>query len=350
MPPGGTPLHSQRQGLSPPIGHKLTGGVIPEYREVTPVDVTTLKQPKELTESLRKLQDGTLEQRLQALKEKVVQDLVFVKGGTFWMGDFGPWHGPEILPYTPDPDNGPFQAELDSYSISRYKVTRVEFNLFAEVTGQPKAPDEIETPCDLVPDYPVGVSWPRAKAYAEWLAKLTGLPFDLPTEAQWEYAARSGGQYLVYATDNGHLEMGRNVPTYEQHISWFQRCAPKKILAFYDGWVEPYPIAMFPPNPLGLCDLAHNGLEWTQDWYSPYPEPEGGVVKNPQGPPMGTEKVVRGHPNSDSLAGLTIARRKEEPVRFFSVGPLKGQEASYKQNSFRLVVKAQKPIPREGRK
>ena len=103
---------------------------------------------------------------------------------------------------------------------------------------------------------------------------------DLPTEAQWEYAARARGTLLVFATDNGKEEPGRNFPTYKEI---------EKIVGDGAGQL---PVGLYPPNPLGLYDLGFNGYEWTTDWYAEdyyARSPE----KDPRGPESGTRKVFR---------------------------------------------------------
>ncbi|TBL89055.1 hypothetical protein EYY95_08470 [Hafnia alvei] len=79
---------------------------------------------------------------------------------------------------------------------------------------------------------------------------------DLPTEQQWEYAARNRGQFILYPTDSGIVEPGRNVPrdTDKERTD--------SVLQY-----KMMPVGMFPPNPLGIYDLASNGWEWTRDVY-----------------------------------------------------------------------------------
>ena len=103
-------------------------------------------------------------------------------------------------------------------------------------------------------NYPVhGVTWDESRNYCQWLGELIGYPMDLPTEAQWEYAARSRGKAVAYATDNGEFEPGRNI-----------RDATKI-------W-HPMPVGSWPPNPLGLYDMTGNVDEWTVDAWHIYQE------------------------------------------------------------------------------
>ncbi len=104
-----------------------------------------------------------------------------------------------------------------------------------------------------------------------WESKQ-GLSFGLPTEAQWEYAARNRGQLVVLATDNGTIDRGRN---------------------YSPSLHNPMEVGHFPPSPMGFYDLSGNAAEWVQDWYvedyykhSP--------VHDPRGPKMGRSKVYRG--------------------------------------------------------
>ena len=154
------------------------------------------------------------------------------------------------------------------------------------------------------PLLPAGADWQRARDYCQWVGKLTGLPFDLPTEAQWEYAARSRGQRFVFPTDNGNIDHGRNVPASYAHMDMI---SPFPKDADIDKDYRPYTVGMFPPNPLGLYDMLGIGFEWTLDWHDPQHSP----VDNPTGPEKGTKKVVRGQP-------------RKAGIRFYGVTALRG--------------------------
>ncbi|THB54970.1 formylglycine-generating enzyme family protein, partial [Klebsiella pneumoniae] len=129
---------------------------------------------------------------------------------------------------------------------------------------------------------------------------------DLPTEAQWEYAARSRGQYLPFSTNNGNFELGSNIP--EQ----------KKLDEYTDGYGFPiYPIGKYPPNPLGLYDMGLSGAERSNDWYSTDYYSHSPVY-DPQGPVKGNEKVLRGYVGGDRQYALTIFRQSSQPVPKFA--------------------------------
>lgn len=239
----------------------------------------------------------------QALIQKTKSNLVFVKGGTFKMGDFGPITTPDKLPYTSQDESKPLHdVELDSFSIGKYKVTYEDFDVYTAATGKQKIGKlALNEKYRAVPNVPAGVNWQEAKDYCAWLAKVTALPFDLPTEAQWEYAARSSGKYLAWATDNGRYEEGRNVASYEQRQEMMKDDSTPRV----------YPVGKFPPNPLGLYDMSSNGSDWVNDWFAPdyY---ERSPRKNPSGPDRGTEKVMRGL-EGDYATAVTMYRQKSAP-------------------------------------
>ncbi|WP_275074756.1 formylglycine-generating enzyme family protein [Providencia rettgeri] len=246
-------------------------------------------------------QQLTAEQETQ--KQQLVSDsrnnMVFIEGGTFLMGDFGSGHdGKSTLPYSVDKDNKfVHNVTLDSFSLSKYRVTWGQLNLWRELTGQPLTEkyQKLKTRYRLKDwqastqdNYPASVDWQDAKDYCLWLGQKTGLPFDLPTEAQWEYAARNRGQFILFASKDGTYNDGT------------EEGEPLFIAGFY-------PIGSYPATPLGLYDMMGNGLDWTNDWYSAdyY---EHSPTKNPQGPEQGTEKVARGSVSSAIRETLTIIR------------------------------------------
>ncbi|WP_407245178.1 formylglycine-generating enzyme family protein [Klebsiella pneumoniae] len=252
---------------------------------------------------------GKRETLSEALVAKSLSNMVPVKGGEFLMGDFGPLVG-QKLPFSINRDDKVLhKVVLSDFSISKFKVTNDDYNKYLQITGIKKPPINIlvkEYPSLQKDDYSVGVTWQQAKDYCQWLGKESDKNIDLPTEAQWEYAARSRGQYLPFSTDNGNFELGSNIP--EQ----------KKLDEYTDGYGFPiYPIGKYPPNPLGLYDMGLSGAEWSNDWYSTDYYSHSPVY-DPQGPVKGNEKVLRGYVGGDRQYALTIFRQSSQPVPKFA--------------------------------
>ena len=252
---------------------------------------------------------GKRETLSEALVAKSLSNMVPVKGGEFLMGDFGPLVG-QKLPFSINQDDKVLhKVVLSDFSISKFKVTNDDYNKYLQITGIKKPPINIlvkEYPSLQKDDYSVGVTWQQAKDYCQWLGKESDKNIDLPTEAQWEYAARSRGQYLPFSTNNGNFELGSNIP--EQ----------KKLDEYTDGYGFPiYPIEKYPPNPLGLYDMGLSGAEWSNDWYSTDYYSHSPVY-DPQGPVKGNEKVLRGYVGGDRQYALTIFRQSSQPVPKFA--------------------------------
>lgn len=236
--------------------------------------------------------------------EKSVSNMIPVKGGDFLMGDFGPLVG-EKLPFSIQQDDKVLhKVVLSDFLISKYKVTNDDYNEYLSLTGIKKPPLFIlakKHPSLQGGGYSAYVTWKKAKDYCQWLGELSGKKIDLPTEAQWEYAARSEGKYMPFATDNGNIERGRNYPTYDE------------LDKYTDGLGLPiYPVGKYSPNPLGLYDMGLSGKEWTNDWYASdyYSHSQ---LKDPQGPTKGIKKVQRGAVGGDDQYALTIFRQSSPP-------------------------------------
>lgn len=263
------------------------------------------KQPPELHAALESLSEGGVEERVVKLRKKVIEDLVYVRGGSFMRGDFAKLMGVEgvtRMTYNED-DKVVREITLSDFWISRYKTTYAEFDVFTDATGRKRTGMEYEGKYRH-PRVPAGTYWQDAKDYCQWLGKITGYPFDLPTEAQWEYAARSRGQFFMIATDDGNIAYGRNIP----YAAEAEKLSPTR------GSMGTYPVGIFPPNPLGLYDMSYNGQEWVNDWYAEdaYKSVE---EQNPQGPNTGSAKVIRGWTYGDSLKiGTNVWRRKRLPI------------------------------------
>ena len=142
-------------------------------------------------------------------------------------------------------------------------------------------------------DHPVlEVSWYGARAFSGWVGGR------LPTEAEWEYAARAGGQRLKYP----------NGDTLTHDNANFSGTGGQ------DQWTETSPVGSFPPNPLGLYDMAGNVWEWCADWFDAeyYQTLKNSTARNPKGPGSGTARVVRGGSWFNSEFDLRVA------IRFWS--------------------------------
>ena len=264
--------------------------------------------------------------------EDIKSNLVFVEGGEFLMGDYGVEHGPERLPYDADKDSKPLhQVQLTSYSMEKFKTTNHAFQIYLKHNGltlrQDVAGGRFEV-FSMPPNNPAHMDWYEAEKYCKWLADISDLPFALPTEAQWEYAARSRGQFLMVATDDGTYRVDRERVPGEHGLrginissTWNRRAFAKEM-----GWktagLTALPVDQFPPNPLGLYSMSDNGLEWVKDWYDPdyY---QYSPQKDPQGPekPMFKDyfghytKVLRGQSLADPAwgGGVNVHRTAGEP-------------------------------------
>jgi len=161
-------------------------------------------------------------------------------------------------------------VHLSAYAIGKYPVTVAQFRVFVQETGYDAGSGWSSDPDNHPVRY---VSWDDAVAYCEWLTGKLRRQIQLPTEAQWEYAARGSD--------------GRIFP-------WGDEADPDK--ANYDdtGINTTSPVGCFPSGnrPCGISDMAGNVWEWCQDWYAEnYPS---GSVTDPIGSSSGSDRVVRG--------------------------------------------------------
>jgi formylglycine-generating enzyme required for sulfatase activity len=143
----------------------------------------------------------------------------------------------------------------------------------------------------------VFVSWYDAKAFCDWLSKKEGLPYRLPTEAEWEYACRAGTRTAFSTGDSLPEAFHKNV-----RRSWYpdpQRGKGRKE-------VVPLHVGNAPANPWGLYDIHGNVEEWCEDWYGPY---EAHQRTDPVGRADGDFKVTRGGSHSTELYYLRSANR-----------------------------------------
>lgn len=235
------------------------------------------------------------------------EGMVLLPGGEFLMGD------EEGFPH----EAPVHKVVLDPFYLDEHEVTNDQFAEFVEETGYvteaekwgwslvfepsmeggPRVPgaawwlkvDGADWRHPTGPgssiegkgDYPVvQVSWNDAVAYAKWAGKR------LPTEAEWEYAARGGLSGKEYPWGDRFEPKGK--PMMNTWNGFFPRHDDGS-----DGYKSLAPVKQYPPNEFGLYDMSGNVWEWCADWYHPEYyrfSPE----KNPQGPPQGQEKILRG--------------------------------------------------------
>jgi formylglycine-generating enzyme required for sulfatase activity len=158
-----------------------------------------------------------------------------------------------------------------------YEVTFEDFDFYTEFVGEELVGQKFLKVSHRRGLYPATfMTWYQARDYCQWLGKQIGYPMDLPTEAQWEYAARSRGKAVAHATNNGDIEYGVNYRD------------PTKI------W-HPMPVGSWPPNPLGLYDMTGNVDEWTVDLWRAYRDHPQTDPKFTEIDPMKSEqRVTRG--------------------------------------------------------
>ncbi len=202
-----------------------------------------------------------------------------VPGGTFLMGRDPQRDLPNPKGYEPQ-----HAVEVAAFAIGRYPVTVAEYDCFVEAGGEPTAlhgwtaawQDQLRQP-----EHPVvRVTWHQATAYARWLAGLTGQPWRLPTEAEWEKAARW----------DDAAQQARAYP-------WGDRYDRTRANTSNHGPGTTTPVGSYPAgqSPCGALDMAGNVYEWTSSYFLAYPYDAQDGRESPQaGPPQACYRIRRG--------------------------------------------------------
>lgn len=192
----------------------------------------------------------------------IIFNMLPVEGGQFVMGATSEQHGEAY-----DNEAPAHSVRVDDYYLGETVVTQALWDAVMDDTTEEN------------PELPVtGKSWSECQAFIRKLNDLTSRHFRMPTEAEWEFAARGGkkGRGCKYAGSNNLDD-----------VAWYDKNSGRVI----------HPAKQKRPNELGLYDMSGNVWEWCADWYGEYERAEEGeeeTAHNPQGPRRGGQRVVRG--------------------------------------------------------
>jgi formylglycine-generating enzyme len=200
-------------------------------------------------------------------------EMVLVKGGTFKMGS-----------NSGESDEKPIHTvTLSDFYIGKYEVTVEQYKVYCAESGKKLPPDpkpewyeEHKNAVKWVwkDNYPiVNIDWNEAMDYCTWLSKKTGQKYTLPTEAQWEYAARGGNK-----SENFKYSGSESI----NKVAWYDETTMEK---------GPRQVGTLKPNELGIYDMSGNAWEWCSDFFGKY---SADPQKDPQGPGKSPFKVIRG--------------------------------------------------------
>ena len=211
-------------------------------------------------------------------------EMVRVEGGTFTMGATA-----EQGSDADDDEKPTHQVTLSSYSIGKTEVTQA---LWQAVMGSnPSNFKGSNLPVEEV-------SWEDCQTFIRKLNALTGKNFRLPTEAEWEFAARGGNN------SRGYKYSGSNTLS---NVAWYDDNSSDKT----------HPVATKAPNELGIYDMSGNVWEWCSDWYDDY---SSFSQYNPTGPNSGSDRVLRGGSWYNFTRSCRVSNRSNDTPAFRNSG------------------------------
>jgi formylglycine-generating enzyme required for sulfatase activity len=203
---------------------------------------------------------------------------------------------------------------VDEFLLAACQVTRAEYGSFLRETASAPPPFWTD-PAFQHPRQPVvGVSWPEAIRYCEWLGANTKIKFRLPTEAEWEHAARGGHEGKLFPWGD---EPPPSLPSYADRCNAHWKTGPE-------------PVGLADVNGYGLYNMCDNVHEWCSDWYAPdyyAVSPE----RNPKGPEAGERRASRGGSWRHHIKISRCAARSSIPPEF-----------KYADYGFRVACDAEK--------
>ena len=186
-------------------------------------------------------------------------EMVFVQGGKFRMGCTAEQSEDEIW----EDETPVHQVTLDGFHIAKYQVIQAQW--MAVMGSNPSAFEGENLPVEYV-------RWNHVQEFIRKLNAITGRQYRLPTEAEWEYAARGGAKSMGYKySGSNHLN----------DVAWCEA----------NSGITSHPVGTKQSNELGIYDMSGNVWEWCNDWYGTYPS---SAQTNPRGPSSGEYRVTRG--------------------------------------------------------
>ncbi len=256
-------------------------------------------------------------------------EMASFRGGRYAMGDAIGSGQPYERPI--------HDVTIAPFAIGRYEVTRGEYQacVAAGACSEAQVPPLAD---DTGGRHPVvGVSWHQAKAYVAWLKVRTGRPYRLPTEAEWEYAARAS------ATANFTWNWGQVDTVTCQYANALDQSAKARFPELYwaitcnDSFPQTAPVGSFPPNTWGVHDMQGNVWEWVEDcWHPDYSgaPTDGRAWLEPGAEGTCSKRVNRGGGWGNGSSSLRLSNRDADPAGNYSDGL-----------GFRVAVSLARPKP-----
>jgi sulfatase modifying factor 1 len=212
-------------------------------------------------------------------------ELVRIPEGWFWMGS----------ETGQDNERPVHRVWVDSFYLAGCQVTNRDYARFLEATNKQPPPFWADQNLSHPQQPVIAISWFEAVEYCHWLGNCTGRNYRLPTEAEWERAARGGLENKLFPWGDA---------------------PPQSLPSYQKRWASgPEPVAQYPPSSFGLYDIGENVHEWCNDWYqvgyySCSPE------RNPQGPQSGERRTSRGGSWRHHIKVARCAARSSIPPQF----------------------------------
>lgn len=286
--------------------------------EISEIDSIKIETDNAKIEELLPYPSFSIENGFMSLEK---DEMVLVKGGTFTMGATSE----QSYDYKSD-ERPTHQVTLSDFYIGKYEVTQELWEYVMAYSGTCADGSKMSA-CpsgiwlDTEPNANAGGGNYYPAYYVSWediiyifiprLNKITGKTFRLPTEAEWEYAARGGNK------SKGYKYSGSNAI---DNVAWHEKNA-YDVNNINSGVRQ---VGKKSPNELGLYDMSGNVYEWCSDWYGSY---SSSTQTNPTGPTSGTSRVNRGGSWYSSVSYCRVASREENNPNYRS-----------KYTGFRLVM------------